>query len=619
MRENPLQRNHKCLPEGTSWLAENSGGSSFQLPGPVLIEPEMRGKSSTPSQLPFRSSRLGSQTPKPKLGSCGASLSAISGFLKELSTVKTSRTLRQSGFLRCAKCLSHRPADPDAHFCTQCGAVVPPVPEQRLPPAERGQTGFCASCHTIVPVSCGSCVICESFITPDLQQQAGLTVQGHVICVCCGSGNPTHLSSCVSCESRLPTAVSCSNSTPCATSGDNRMLLCSKCKRLNHRDARYCNWCGFKPGHAVNRVTCCRCGASEHPYAFHCAACGAFLEAPVSPTSCTKGSQSTGGAITHNQVHCSSSIRTLKGPSCDTTWHTTHRVINMALPTADQQTQTVGLFYPSSTELERKEQQRALELIRKQHMRDGHLLLTAISPGRGYWRKQLDHVCAHLRSYAQNNAPFRALLGEPRLGRMVSAVIQEDQHEVSLTISFLSARQETPQMDAVGGAVEPAGNGQSAGLGKPQKPVQTPKPPLLQELGPNRGQINVIAQILDQGADPSCCSSDGSHALVVAVENGHHDIIPVLVQRGADVNQRSGRMKNTALHQAAALGSEGLQSAQILLSCKASVRLRNARGQTPYDVALSSGCDAMVSLLAAGTGRDMLDKLGQPRPDLAVR
>lgn len=36
----------------------------------------------------------------------------------------------------------------------------------------------------------------------------------------------------------------------------------------------------------------------------------------------------------------------------------------------------------------------------------------------GYWRKQLDHVCAHLRSYAQNNAPFRALLGEPRMGRV---------------------------------------------------------------------------------------------------------------------------------------------------------------------------------------------------------
>lgn len=40
---------------------------------------------------------------------------------------------------RCAQCLSLRPSDPLARFCPQCGAVVPPVPEQRLPPAEGGQ------------------------------------------------------------------------------------------------------------------------------------------------------------------------------------------------------------------------------------------------------------------------------------------------------------------------------------------------------------------------------------------------------------------------------------------------------------------------------------------------
>lgn len=36
----------------------------------------------------------------------------------------------------------------------------------------------------------------------------------------------------------------------------------------------------------------------------------------------------------------------------------------------------------------------------------------------GFWRKQVDHICAHLRSYTQNNNEFRALIGEPRLGRV---------------------------------------------------------------------------------------------------------------------------------------------------------------------------------------------------------
>lgn len=36
----------------------------------------------------------------------------------------------------------------------------------------------------------------------------------------------------------------------------------------------------------------------------------------------------------------------------------------------------------------------------------------------GFWRKQVDHICAHLRCYTQNNNEFRALIGEPRLGRV---------------------------------------------------------------------------------------------------------------------------------------------------------------------------------------------------------
>lgn len=88
---------------------------------------------------------------------------------------------------------------------------------------------------------------------------------------------------------------------------------------------------------------------------------------------------------------------------------------------------------------------------------------------------------------------------------------------------------------------------------------------LVKELGRGRGQVRVIQQLLDQvrdflanqqppevqlspvvfidnqGADPSCCSRDGQHALAVAVVNGHHDVLPVLLQRGADVNQQFGQ------------------------------------------------------------------------------
>uniref|UniRef100_A0A4W6E0S7 Double zinc ribbon and ankyrin repeat-containing protein 1 n=1 Tax=Lates calcarifer TaxID=8187 RepID=A0A4W6E0S7_LATCA len=475
-------------------------------------------------------------------------LSVCQSYLSHLSVCLTC-------LCRCAQCLSFRPSDPFARFCAQCGAVVPPLPEQRLPPAEGGQTVLCVFCNAVVPVNTHTCLICDASV--QLRPQARLTLQDHVVCVTCGSGNPAHVSTCLTCESRLQPQVCVGNSAPCVPSADGRMLSCSRCKRINHSDARYCDWCGSKPGHAASCVTCWQCGASGHPYAFYCTACGVYLEAPAPPTSCS-----------------------------DIT-----RPVRIAPPTVDQCTQTVGLYYPSATELHKKDQQRARQLSRQQATRDRQPLLTAISPGRGYWRKQLDHVCAHLRSYTQNNASFRTLLGEPHLGRMVSAVIREDGYEVSLTISFVSARREEKQV----------------------KDIQ-----LLKELGPGRGQISVIQQLLDQGADPSCCGSDGRHALAVAVVNSHRDVLPVLVQRGADVDQQSGRMKNSALHEAAALGSEGLQCAEVLLSCRASVRRRNAAGQTAYDVAVSSGSNDMVSLLAARTGLDLLGKLGKPKLNLDV-
>lgn len=57
-------------------------------------------------------------------------------FEDKMKTTHLSVPVRLS---RCAQCLSLRPSDPFARFCAQCGAVVPPLPAQRLPPAEGGQ------------------------------------------------------------------------------------------------------------------------------------------------------------------------------------------------------------------------------------------------------------------------------------------------------------------------------------------------------------------------------------------------------------------------------------------------------------------------------------------------
>uniref|UniRef100_W5NFB6 Double zinc ribbon and ankyrin repeat-containing protein 1 n=1 Tax=Lepisosteus oculatus TaxID=7918 RepID=W5NFB6_LEPOC len=562
---------------------------------------------------------------------------------KSLTSTQMSRIQRETDFLRCAQCLSPRPSDPFARFCLQCGAPVPPVPGQRLPPPEGGQMVMCVHCKTMVPLNTSTCVICEAPLAPQLQAQAGIRLQDKLICQVCGTGNPVHISHCVTCETKLPESLNAvfggQSATPVPIS-DGKMLSCSKCGRVNTSDARFCDWCGAKPAQPVSYVTCSRCGASSHPYANFCGSCGVYLEAPPRPDSRASMSWS---ALDPDQ------IRSMQAQ--DATW----QPLSLSLPQpwaeqtqrVDRQTQTVGLFYPSSTELQKKEQQVAQQLEKQEQMRDRKPLLTAVSPGRGYWRKQLDHICAHLRSYTQNNTEFRALIGEPRMGKMISAVIQEDNYEVSLRINFVLAGD---KHGLTGNPFRPSGNnllssvtegrsslsGSQASLGsennvlfaavpkkskkKKRKPLETQDSvpsrdrQLLQELGPQgRGRISVVQQLLDEGADPNHLNSDGRPALTVAVLGGHHEAIPVLVHKGADIDQQSGPVNNTALHEVAALGNQGLQCAETLLGCNASIRKKNDKGLTVYDLAVKSGCNPLISLFAAKMGQGLVDKLSKPR------
>lgn len=43
-----------------------------------------------------------------------------------------------------------------------------------------------------------------------------------------------------------------------------------------------------------------------------------------------------------------------------------------------------------------------------------------------------------------------------------------------------------------------------------------------------------------QGADPNCSDNEDRPVVTVAVINKHHEVIPVLVQRGADIDQQWG-------------------------------------------------------------------------------
>ncbi|XP_012583533.1 PREDICTED: double zinc ribbon and ankyrin repeat-containing protein 1 isoform X2 [Condylura cristata] len=471
---------------------------------------------------------------------------------KSLTSTEIMRIQRETDFLKCAHCLTPRPSDPFARFCQECGSPVPPIFGHRLPPPEGAQMGLCAECGSLVPMNTPICVVCEALLAPQLQPQASLHLKEKLICRACGTGNPAHLKHCVTCEGAL-----------LSPQEKGETISGFKCGRQNHQEACFCDWCGAMPASPVRYSVCAKCGASNHPYARFCGSCGIYvnyLTRLSMDNSLTLAAGESGPFVKPRSA-----------------WQSLSVPLHKSKPGTKKNvgTQTAGLFYPSGKLLAKKELQMASQKQKQEKMSDHRPLLTAVSPGRGYWRKQLDHISAHLRSYAQNNPEFRALIAEPRMGKLISATVHQDGYEVSIRLNYIQVSK------------------------KPENRL------LLKEVGPTgEGRVSVIEQLLDEGADPCCSDSEDRPVIAVAVVNKHHDAIPVLVQRGADIDQQWGPLQNTALHEATLLGLAGRECIAALLRCNASIQKKNTRGETAYDLALNIGDDLITSLFAAKLGLD---------------
>ncbi|XP_054678566.1 double zinc ribbon and ankyrin repeat-containing protein 1 [Grus americana] len=572
-----------------------------------------------------------------------ASSSAVTS-QKSLASTQVSRIQRETDFLKCGHCSAPRLSDPLAHFCQECGSPIPPVPVHHFLPPERAQMAPCLECRHLVPMNTPTCIVCESPIAPQLQPQTKICIKGKIICQACGTGNPLHHKHCVTCESKLPeiqTPMFGGDTPPPYHNQRRKTVSCSKCNRVNQCDARFCDWCGAKPGPPPSYFTCFKCGSNNHPYARFCWSCGVYIE-PSSRVGSQNGSlMGAGDSLGFSEA---------KRFQAQVAW----QPLPISLPKSraelkereDKGTQTIGLFYPSSKLLEKKELELISQKEKLEKMSDHKPLLTAISPGKGYWRKQLDHVCAHLRSYAQNNLEFRALIGEPQMGKINSATICEDDYEVTITLNYALAVNKdihtnkpvkfsnhylntvTEVRDGQDGSQTSFGKDDdnlfhSRGKIKRTKSrtlteTEDKLPPesrqLLDELGPNgKGRITLVEKLLSEGADPNCTSDEDRPVLTVAVLNKHAEAISLLVQKGADIDQQSGLHNNTALHEAVLLGLEGEECIRVLLGCNASIKKKNAKGQSAYDLAVTAGNNEVISLFASMLGQGTLDKLTKPR------
>uniref|UniRef100_A0A9L0ICA0 Double zinc ribbon and ankyrin repeat domains 1 n=1 Tax=Equus asinus TaxID=9793 RepID=A0A9L0ICA0_EQUAS len=418
---------------------------------------------------------------------------------KSLTSTEIMRIQRETDFLKCAHCLAPRPSDPFARFCQECGSPVPAIFGCRLPPPEGAQS------------------VCSGAKAPPPPTQKGESVS------------------------------------------------CPTCGRWSRREARCCDWHGATPSIPACYSVCPKCEASNHPSARFCGSCGIYVKssARLSVDSLLALAAGEPGPFAEPRSAWQSPNVSLPKPDAGTK--------------KDVGTQTTGLFYPSGKLLAKKELEMASQKQRQEKMSDHRPLLTAVSPGRGYWRKQLDHISAHLRSYAQNNPEFRALIAEPRMGKLISATVHEDGYEVSIRLNYVQVSNKNLNLnkavnfsDHLLSSVTEAGNGlfgsRSSSVSdyshstsdttenvKRTKNFKTKKfeakkghltPEnrlLLKEVGPTGGgRVSVIEQLLDEGADPNCSNDEDRPLLTVAVMNKHHEAIPVLVQRGADIDQQWG-------------------------------------------------------------------------------
>jgi len=114
------------------------------------------------------------------------------------------------------------------------------------------------------------------------------------------------------------------------------------------------------------------------------------------------------------------------------------------------------------------------------------------------------------------------------------------------------------------------------------------------------GCLPLVASLLRLGTDPALHDNGGHTPLYrVANECGSKSgpaVVRVLVEAGADVNERSGVTRATALHMAARRGF--FEIAQTLLDCGASTKLRDRKGDTPLDRALHCRRPQVAQLLA---------------------
>mmetsp|Transcript_16280 Transcript_16280/g.24630 ORF Transcript_16280/g.24630 Transcript_16280/m.24630 type:complete len:210 (+) Transcript_16280:1071-1700(+) len=116
----------------------------------------------------------------------------------------------------------------------------------------------------------------------------------------------------------------------------------------------------------------------------------------------------------------------------------------------------------------------------------------------------------------------------------------------------------------------------------------------------NGNEDSIRSILLDENLDIDVKDSWGYTALIRACENGHDNVVKLLLEHGANTKEHDlhpywERFNETALHKAVSHNYEGVT--KLLLEYGADVEATNYEGLTAIDIAKDNGYENLLPLL----------------------